>query len=105
MTGMFKGKCGQEIQKGNEYIHPDGMQITGSPAGKVFLRKEPRLKCQILYGDKKLGIVMCNVFKEMSEKVSERLFYNDILLSAVTTIPVFYSCSTVKTVLFMSQVL
>ena len=78
------------------------MQIAGSFAFYIFLRKKSRLEYKILYRFKKLTVEMCDVIKKVSEHVPESFFWLYIFLATDMTKTTLNGGSAVKTILLLS---
>ena len=95
----------EEVDKGNEYVHSDRMQVGCPFAGQIFCREKTWLDQQVLDRNKKLGIVMGEVFEEMADQVSKGFTRFDILLTTTCAVTFFNRCSTVETGFIAAQVL
>ena len=52
-------------ESGSKHIHPDGMQVTGSPSFHVLTGKKSGLYYQVLNRAKEFSVEMREVVKEM----------------------------------------
>src|SRR6185437_14568838 len=79
---MAARKQRQEEHSADKNIHPDRVQIAHPPSGNIFSRQKSRPQEQIPYRYEELAVEMSEVFKEMTDQMTDAFRRFKVLLAA-----------------------